>query len=258
VTGTARGGLRRVRGMRVARWMATGAALAAAVPLRAQPADTAASCVPAPAPAPAGLARRTCAGTEYEAAVRFSVALPADWEVASPRDAGLQVWALHEGVQMSVAAEDQLHDPLTRSDTLGFWMRAARLRLGREPTLAEVEGFRQSAGRPSKARSEVTRAQRQDAVLMEMARGLSAAHEGEEVSVEAVEVRRLGGQPAGYLAETYEVNGEVWRAESYVTVRDAVVFTATLTTMGEDHHAVLPLWERVIASLQMRTERAGR
>jgi len=235
------------------------AALLATVPAPAfaQEADTAASCVPAAAPA-AGLVRWACAGKGFDAAVRFSVAFPAGWEVASPGDAGLQAWALREGVQMAISAEDPLHEPRTRSDSLGFWMRATRLRLGREPTLAEVDDFQRTARRPSKARTAVTRAQLADSVLLAMARALSAANDGEEVRIEAVEVRRLGGAPAGYLSETYDVGGVSWHAESYVTVRDAVVFIATLTTMGDADADVLPLWERVRSSLRMRTQRPAR
>lgn len=246
-------------GGRVPAVMTAAVLLLAASPLRAQEADTASACVPAPSPAAGeGMTRWTCAGTELDAAVRFSVALPADWEVASPRDAVLQVWALREGVQIAVTAEDQLHEPRTRSDSLGFWMRATRLLIGREPVLAEVDGFRATARRPAKARNAVTRAQLADSALLSLARAASAAEDGQEVRIEAVELRRLGGAPAGYLAETYEVGGDVWRAESYVTVRDAVVFTATLTTMGEDHPDVRRLWRAVLASLRMRTERAAR
>lgn len=231
----------------------------AAAPLHAQPADTASSCVRAPGPADAaGLVRWACAGTDYDAAVRFSVSLPAAWEVGSPRDAGLVVWAVTSGVQISVAAEDQLHAPRTRSDTLGFWMRATRLRLGREPELVDIDTFRRATRSPAKARRAVTRAQQRDDVLLAMARGLSLAHEGQTVLESAAEVRPLAGAPAGWLSETFEQNGEVWRSASYVTVRDAVVFIATLRAPDEEFAAALPLWEHAMATLEMRTVRSGR
>jgi hypothetical protein len=228
----------------------------AAAPLHAQPADSAQSCVRSAAEE-GGMTRWRCAGTDFDAAVRFSVALPDDWEVDSPRDAGLQVWALRDGMQIAVAAEDQLHEPRTRSDSLGFWMRATRLRLGREPGLADVDTFQRAARTPADARRAVTLAQQRDTVLLAMVLGLSAEDEGIETSVEAVEVRRLGGHPAGYLAETYAVRGMEWIAASYVTVHDAVVFIVTLTGPPDGYDAALPVWERVLASLEMRTERPG-
>lgn len=226
----------------------------AAAPLHAQPADSASSCVATEAGA-GGATRWACAGTGFDAAVRFSVALPDDWEVQSPGDAGLQVWALRDGMQIAIAAEDQLHEPRTRSDSLGFWMRATRLQLGREPGLEELDAFQRAARSVPEARRAVTLAQQGDAVLLEMARALSAANEGEEVAVEALEVRRLGGHPAGYLAETYAVRGVEWVAASYVAVHDAVVFIITLTGLPEGWDAALPAWERALPSLQMRTER---
>jgi hypothetical protein len=234
------------------------AALAlAAAPARAQAPDSASWCVPAAPEDSAGLARWACAGAGYDAAVRFSVSLPAGWEVASPRDGGVMIWALHQGVQLSVAAEDPLHDPRTRMDTLGFWVRATRQWLGREPELGEVNDFERRARTPADARDAVTRAQLADAALLAMARGLSLAHDGEEVDDVRVEVRRLDGEPAGWLTETYQTAGAVWRVESYVTVRDAVVFIANLTAVEEEFDAALPVWARVLASLDMRTDRSG-
>lgn len=221
----------------------------AAAPLRAQAADSVPACIPAPADG-AGAVRWECAGRGYDAAVRFSVSLPSDWEIQAPGDAGLVIRASRGGVRISVAAEDQLHAPQTRSDTAGFWMRATRLRLSRDPTLPELEAFRRRAANPDKARRAVTAAQLRDDVLRVMARGLSAANDGW-----TAEVRRLAGKPAGYLAETFEQDGVVRRAESYVTVRDAVMFIATLECPDSGCGDALAVWENVLRSLRMRTER---
>ncbi len=238
-------------------WAAAVLALAAA-PLRAQAEDTASACVRAAGgEESADWVRWACAGTDFDAAVRFAVSLPAAWEVGSPRDAGLQVWALNGRVQMSVAAQDQLHAPATQSDTLGFWMRATGIRLGREPELRDVDSFRRATQNPDKARRAVTRAQQRDTVLLAMAHGLSLSHEGQTVLASTAEVRPLAGAPAGWLAETTEQNGEAWRSASYVTVRDAVVFIATLRAPDEEFDAALPLWEQTMATLEMRTDRSA-
>jgi hypothetical protein len=228
----------------------------AAAPLRAQAADSVPACIPAPAEG-ASVGRWDCAGTGYDAAVRFSVSLPADWSVAAPGDAGLVIRAARSGVEISVAAEDQLHAPQTRSDTAGFWMRATRLRLGRDPTLAELEAFRRRAASPDKARRAVTAAQLRDSVLLAMAHGLSAAHEGRTTSRQAAEVRRLEGHPAGYLVETFAQDGVSRRAESYVTVRDGVIFIATLQCPEGACDDARAAWEHALASLRMRTERSA-
>ncbi|HEY0015953.1 MAG TPA: hypothetical protein VGC13_06525 [Longimicrobium sp.] len=228
----------------------------AAAPLRAQAADSVPACVPAPADS-AGVVRWACAGTGYDAAVRFSVFLPADWTVTAPEDAGLVIRASQGGVQIAVAAEDQLHAPRTRADTAGFWMRATRLVLARDPTLEDLQAFRRRAANPDKARRAVTAAQLRDSVLLAMAGGLSAAHEDRKVVARAAEVRRLAGRPAGYLAETFEADGIPRRAESYVTVRDAVMFIATLECPDSGCGDALPVWERALASLRTWTERSA-
>jgi hypothetical protein len=227
----------------------------ATAPLHAQPAD---ACVSGPGTADStGLARWTCTGAGFDAAVRFSVSFPADWAVVPPGDGGLRIEAVRGGARISVAAEDQLHAPRTRSDTLGFWMRATRIGLGREPTLHEVGTFRRATQSPTKARRAVTRAQQRDTALLAMAHGLSAAHEGRRVLVSAAEVRPLAGAPAGWLSETFEEDGAAWRSISYVTVRDAVVFIATLTAPRAELDAAFPSWERAMATLEMRTDRSA-
>lgn len=236
--------------------------LLAAAPLGAQEADSVRWCVPAAAPAPdasaeAAPVRWTCTGVEYDAAVRFAVSLPAGWEVTPPDGEALMIGAGDESAYISVSAQDQLHAPRTRSDTLGFWMRATGLARGRDPELADLDAFRGEAVDPPGARRAVTRAQSADSALLAMARGMSVGADGTEVLRQDAEVRTLAGRPAGYLDETYAVRGVTWRVSSYVAVHDAVVFVSTFAAPEDEYDAALPRWEQVLASLEIATARDG-
>lgn len=232
--------------------------LCAAAPLGAQEADSVEWCVPAPAPDSAdgdASIRWACRGAGYDAAARFSVALPAGWEVTPPDGVALTLGAGGEGAYVSVLAEDQLHAPVTRSDSLGFWMRATGLHLGREPEFADVGAFRAGAGDPAGARRAVTRAMSADSALLALARRLSVARDGATVLTQDAEVRALAGRPAAFLDETYASRDVRWRVTSVVTVHDAVVFSATFAAPEEDYDGVVPRWERVLASLEIGTAR---
>ena len=229
--------------------------LAAAAPLRAQETDSANACSAAAADAD-GLVRWTCTGTGYDAAVRFSAAFPEGWEVTPPDGAALMIWATGpEGAEVTVSAEDQLHAPRTRSDSIGFWMRATRLHLGGDPGLADVDAFQTSAGDPAGARRAVTLAQQADSALLAVARARSAARDGARVLHQFAEVRTLAGHPAGFLDETYETGGHTWRIATYVTVHDATVFVASFAAPQEEFDGAWPAWVQVVASLELGTER---
>lgn len=228
---------------------------ACAAPLRAQEPDSAGACVAAAADAD-GLVRWTCTGGGYDAAVRFSAAFPEDWEVTPPDGAELAIWATGtEGGEISLSAHDQLHAPRTRSDSLGFWMRAAGLQRGRDPELAELGAFRAAAGDAAGARRAVTLAQQADSALLAVARGRSVARGGTAVLHQFAEVRTLAGQPAGFLEETYQTGGHTWRAATYVTVVDATVFVASFAAPEEAFNGAYGSWVQAVASLELGTER---
>jgi hypothetical protein len=251
----------RIRGplAAVAPWAA--ALLLAGAPLHAQEEESAGTCAPAATQADSvqaaadGLVRWACTGAGYDAAVRFALAIPAGWEVTPPDGIELLIAAQGEGAGIFVSAQDQLHAPRTRADSLGFWMRATRLHLGREPEFADVGAFQASAGDPAGARRAVTLAQQADSALLAVALGRSVTRDGGQVLHQFSEVRTLVGHPAGFLEETYETGGHTWRIATYVTVHDATVFVASFAAPEEEFAAAYPSWVQVYASLELGTER---
>jgi hypothetical protein len=233
------------------------AALAAAVPVAAQPEARPAACrVEASAAAGSELTRYGCAGTRKDDAVRFSVSLPAGWQVAVADTSGLELAAWQADAQIIVVGGDQLSLPLTRADTLAFWTLAAGKMLGHAATREEVETFRDAAnGRIAAARDRLTGRQLWDDALLDMAEELSAAGTGYEVARQEREVRTLAGEPAGYISEVLREGDREMLAISYVTVRDAAFFFVTLNVPAEQYPFILPLWERVLDSFDPRTER---
>jgi hypothetical protein len=236
------------------------ALLALAAPLHAQPSaprPSSACVMEASATAGTELTRRGCAGAGVNHAVRVSVALPTNWRITL-RDTtgGMELQARDGGAIIAVVSGDQLPAPLTRQDTLVFWRRAAETGLGREVTPIDVEDVRDyNNGRIAAARLWVTSQQLRDSALLAMAREMSAEYAGDAVTGRETEVRQLAGEPAGYVTELIrEADGEL-RAVSYITVRDGVLFIVTLNVPERDYAAVLPLFERVLASLAPRTER---
>lgn len=233
-------------------------AVLGAVPLAAQP-DTRRlpTCIPeASAAAGTEMTRHGCAGAGADGAVRLSVSLPADWEIAWQDTADVQITAMDGDNVIWVVGGDQLPAPLNRADTLAFWRRAAELALRREVTDDDVRAFRDEAnGRAATARELATRAQLADSALLALVQGLSVTRDGNAVLRAETEVRLLAGEPAGYLSEVAELGGVRWRLTSYATYRDGAVFLVSLNTLEPDHDALLPLFERVLASLDPRTER---
>jgi hypothetical protein len=236
-------------------------ALAAAAPLHAQPAARRLPACITEASASAGteLTRHGCAGTGPDAAVRFSIALPATWEIAFQDTSEMVLTAMDGDNSIWVVGNDRLPEPRTRQDTLGFWMRATELRLygeRREATLIDVEDFRDASGdRVDAARGWITRAQLADSALLALVAGLSTGRDGRPPLVHETEVRMLAGEPAGYLSEVLEAGGQRWRFTSYVTVRDGALFIISLNTLESEHAAMLPLFDRILASFNPRTER---
>ncbi|HYW13084.1 MAG TPA: hypothetical protein VE871_14085 [Longimicrobium sp.] len=229
--------------------------LAGAAPLRAQE-ESAGTCAPAAEQPDADwLVRWVCTGAGYDAAVRLALAVPVGWEFMPPDGTELLIAAQGEGAGVFVSAQDQLHAPRTRPDSMGFWMRATRLHLGAEPGLADVEAFQSLAGDPAGARRAVTLAQQADSALLAVALGRSAARDGGHVLHQFAEVRTLVGHPAGFLEETYVTGGHTWRIATYVTVHDATVFVASFAAPEEEFRAAYPSWVQVYASLKLGTER---
>ncbi|HEX6039079.1 hypothetical protein [Longimicrobium sp.] len=240
------------------RLVAVALAVLAAAPLAAQP-DTRRlpTCIrEASAAAGTEMTRHGCAGTGMDEAVRLSVSLPARWEVAWQDTADLQITAMDGDNAIYVVGGDQLPAPLNRADTLAFWRRATELRLRREVTDNDVRAFRDEAnGRAATARELATREQLTDSALLALVQGLSVTRDGHAVLRAETEVRILAGEPAGYLSEVAELGGVRWRLTSYATYRDGAIFLVSLNTLEPDHDALLPVFERVLASFDPRTER---
>jgi hypothetical protein len=238
--------------------LASAAVLSAAGPLRAQPAPRALPTCVQEASAAAGVAltRLGCAGRGNHAAVRFSLAVPTNW-YRSWSDSTELVLTLRDGERsIQVVGGDQLPPPHTHRDTLGFWMRAAGLMPGGVRVAQQVEDFRHvNSGRTDWARRWITEVQLRDSTLLAMAGELSAEHAGDTVLEHETAVRTLAGEPAGYLSELLRDGPARVRIVSYVTVRDGAVFLVTLEVPEGDHAELLPVWERVLASFNPRTER---
>lgn len=204
-----------------------------------------------------GMLRYGCAGTGDNAAVRFSAALPEGWDVEW-QDAGHLVLSATQGdIVIQLAGVDQLPAPLTRRDTVGFWMRAARLAAGRElDSLAEMQQFRsENEDDPGKAREWLTLVQLEDSTLLGMAGALSVSQDGREALRQQLEVRELAGAPAGYLSESWMEDGTEWSAISYVTARDGALFIVSLTTPERTFLNVINTFDWVAATFTPRTER---
>lgn len=231
----------------------------AAPPLHAQPSARRLPACIVEASAGTELTRHGCAGAGPDAAVRFSIALPARWEATFQDTADMVLTATDGDNSIWVLGSDRLPEPRTRQDTLGFWMRAAELALygeRREPTLIDVENLRDASGdRIDGARGWITRSQLADSALLALVAGLSTGEDGRPPLLHETEVRTLAGEPAGYLSEVLVAGGQRWRFTSYVTVRDGALFIVSLNTLESEHAAMLPLFDRILASFDPRTER---
>lgn len=240
-----------------AHWMAA-AALVAAAPLAAQSPAPRPACVPE---ASVGMGmvmtRYACAGTGDNAAVRLSASLPDGWEVAW-QDAGHLVLTATEGdIVIQVVGADQLPEPRTARDTVGFWMRATEMMTGGDVQSAgEVDDFRaQQEDRTDNARAWLTLAQLEEESLRAMAEALAVDGDGRQLLRRTLEVRELAGEPAGYLSETWAEGGTEWTADSYVTVRDGALFIVSLTTPERLYVNVINSFDSVLLSFDPRTER---
>jgi hypothetical protein len=232
--------------------------LCAAAPLPAQGHMRALpACVQeASASAPPELVRFGCAGGPREPAVRFSVSLPAGWRVAWQDTADLVLTAEDGDNIIWVMGGDQLPDPVNRADTAAFWASATQRLLGREASAAEVQDFRDASnGRIASARARITHALLADSALRVQVMGLSTWDGGAPAATQETGVRALAGEPAGYLSEVMVAGGREWRMISYVTLRDGAIFAVSLNAPEGTHAVLLPLWERVLASFDPRTER---
>ena len=202
------------------------------------------------------MTRYGCAGTGNHAAARFSVAVPTDWHISWADSTELSLTARDGARIIRVVAGDQLPAPVTHRDTVGFWMRAARLMPGGVQSVQQVDDFRYvNSGRIDWARRWITEVQLRDSTLLEMARELSAEHAGDTVLQIKTAVRSLAGEPAGYVTELLRDSPADVRAATYITARDGAIFFITLNVPEGDYPAVLPVFERVLASFNPRTER---
>lgn len=233
-------------------------ALAAAAPLHAQPAARRlpACIVEVSASAGPELTRHGCAGAGPDAAVRYSISVPANWHISFQDTAEMVLTATDGDNSVWVVGSDRLPEPWNRPDTLNFWMAATELLLDRDVTRMEVDDFRDSnSGRIASAREWITRSQLAEQVLLRLVGKLSVAVDGRAVLRRETDVRPLAGEPVGYLSEVLETGGQRWRFTSYATVRDGALFIISLNTLESEHDAMLPLFDRMLASFHPRTER---
>jgi hypothetical protein len=224
------------------------AMMCAAAPVHAQePAEP--RCAAAPgASADTMLVRWDCAGSAHTRAVRFSVSLPAGWEVQQTEERSIMITARNGGPGVYVQAGDQLWAPTTAADSADFWTFATELMLGRAPTVREVGEMRRDAGDEDGARFMVSRAQRTEDGLLAMTGGLASANPSVQVTGQVREIRALGGERAGYLHEVKQVDGATWESEGWVTVRDAVFYAIIVAAPEAEYRASRALWERIAAS----------
>jgi hypothetical protein len=220
----------------------------AAVPTHAQEATTPRCAIAPGAAADTTLLRWDCAGSAHTGVVRFSVSLPAAWEVQQTEERAILLTARNGGPGVYVQAGDQLWEPTTAADSADFWTFATDLMLGRAPTPREVADFRRDAGDEDGARFMVSRAQRSDDGLLAMTDGLASTNPSVQVTGQVREIRTLGGERAGYLHEVKQIDGATWESEGWVTVLDAVFYGIIVTAPEAEFRAGRALWERVVAS----------
>jgi hypothetical protein len=221
--------------------------MCAAAPVHAQEPATP-RCAAAGAAADSSVVRWDCTGSAHTGAVRFSVSLPAGWEVQQTEERSINLTARDGGPGVYVQAGDQLWEPTTAADSADFWTFATELMLGRAPTPREVAELRRDAGDEDGARFMVSRAQREDDGLLAMTGGLASGDSTIQVTSQTREIRTLGGERAGYLHEVKQVNGGTWESEGWVTVRDAVFYAMIIAAPEAEFRAKRALWERVAAS----------
>lgn len=221
-------------------------AICAAIPAHAQPAPR---CAAAPgASADTTLVRWECAGNGATRMVRFSVSLPAGWQVRESEEDNLTLMAVNNGAQVALQGYDPLSVPATASDTAAFWREAAGLLLGRRPTPREVAELRRDAGDEAGARFMVTRAQSTDSALQHMA-GTFAGDNGQIHRLgRLVQVDTLAGQRAGYLFQHYRIRDLEWESAGRVTVRDGVMYGLAFAAPTDAYIELEPVWARVLAS----------
>lgn len=220
------------------------------------PAPAAPRCTASPHATDATLVRYDCAGTGHWARVRYSVSLPAGWEVREMEERNVTLAARQGGAGVFVQGSDQLFVPATAKDSSDFWIFAGDLLLDRVPTEPEIAGLVRDAGDEAGMRRMVTRAQSSDSALAALASMLGARDERIEVIGQMRGIEVLGGQRAGMLNEMQRVGGMTMELHGRVTVNDAVLYGIVITAPEEEYRANRALWERVIASFTIHP--AGR
>lgn len=197
--------------------------------------------------------RYECAGSGTSQAVRFSLGLPAGWEVGEREGRDISVFATRGYPGVFVSAGDPLPGSRTVADSAEFWGWAAELMAGRTPSEGEIETLRrESGGDEDRARALVTRAQAADSALLRAAALFSAARQGRTVHAEVREIRTLGGQRAGYLYDVSDREGMRWHSAVWVAVADGVFYSLLMNGPEADWTAGEALREQVLAAFVIR------
>jgi hypothetical protein len=214
-----------------------------AAPLAAQP-----RCAPSPrAAADAELVRYDCAN----GAARFSVSLPA-WEIREMEAADVTLVARSEGAGIFAQAADPLFPPVTAADSARLGA-LAELTPGRAPTPDELRD-------DESVRRGLLRAMGTDSGLVALTSWIGAGAGGGagiEVLSRTREVRTIGGVRVGYVDEVQRVDGTIWQRAGFITLHEGRLYALVVNAPQAGYLMLRPLWERVMASLEVGTEPAA-
>jgi hypothetical protein len=222
-----------------------------AAPLAAQAPS---ACTTTPNTAEPELVLYDCTGG-HEGIVRFSVKLPAGWQIQEMQEGDVTLVARNGAASIFIQAADQLFHPRTAADSARFWTRAAEMLHGRAPTAGEVAALRREAVDEPGARRMVTEALRTDSAIVALTSYLESSRDEIQVTHRSRELNRLGGGPAGQLYETQNVGGQVWQLSGFIAVDDGVFYGLLHTAPTEEFAEMVEVWDRAGMSFTIHPER---
>lgn len=191
----------------------------------------------------------------HEGIVRFSVKLPASWQIQEMREGDVTLVARNGAAGIFIQAADQLFHPETAADSARFWTRAAELLHGRTPTAGEVAALRREAVDEPGARRMVTEALRADSAIVALTSHLDSNSDDIRVIRRYRELNRMGGGPAGQLSELQTIAGEGWQRSGFIMVDDGVFYGLVRTAPHEEFAEMVGVWDRAGMSFTIHPER---